>query len=133
MYSIPFETICFKLKIKRAARFEDAALFLFLVETMAIGRFTDVCIKRAVGCNTVVCSGFVSPCSCWTLFGERRRHRRLARRYWIEEEIWKVTINYLDDGDNITSMESERKLRDHNHNFYWWFDHVDGSGSQCGG
>ena len=59
--------------------------------------------------------------------------RTFVERYYIEEEIWEITINYLDDGNDVQQMRSETKLRDHNWNWDILPIHIDSSGSQCGG
>ena len=58
---------------------------------------------------------------------------RIVHRYWVEEDIYKVTVNYLDDGESVQSIESEKFLRDNDHDFFLWYDHASGSDSQCGG
>lgn len=61
--------------------------------------------------------------------------RRLARRYEGTVADFKITRNYLYDGNTTRYMQSERKLPGTQHlkNFYLYYDHVGGSGSECGG
>ena len=60
---------------------------------------------------------------------------RLARRYEATVADFEITRNCLNDGIRTMCMQSERQLPGTQHlsNFYEYFDHLHGSGSECGG